>query len=163
MLLRHNSSDVSLPFGARTSSPGSPKYSHLQVSNLIPQNCSTLPFLPPSCPTPLFVLCPTHLASPPPPPCLFLAPSPVRILPGPQGLAPAPPPPGVLLTSPFCISSFSLVVTLGSPVPPGRQGAPHPLGPPPLSASTSSGWDPGGMAGCAVSALAPEQSPQHLL
>lgn len=75
-----------------------------------------------------FVLCRT-----PSPPCLFLAPSPVPILPGPQGLAPAPPPPGVLLTSPFCISSFSLVVTLGSPVPPGKPGAPCPLGPPPLS------------------------------
>lgn len=58
---------------------------------------------------------------------------------------------------------LSLLITLGSPVPPGRQGAPQQLEPPPLSANTGSGWDPRGLAGCAVSALGPEQRPQHLL
>lgn len=105
----------------------------------MPQDCSTLPFLPSSCPTSLFMFCP-----PTPQRVFALLPHLFQSYLAQKGLAPALPPPGVLVTSPFCISSFFLLITLRSPVPPGRR-APQQRGPPSLSARTSSGWDPRGM------------------
>lgn len=137
-LLRQDSSDVSLPTGAHTSSPGPlpPPVQPLQVPKLVPPNCSALPFLPPS-------------------PCWSSSPS-----------MPSP-------CSPTCSSPtwptytrrsldlsllylfLSLLITLGSPVPPGKQGAPPKLAAPPLSSRSSTGWDPRGLTCCAVSALGP--------